>query len=1055
MTNNCITREELAEFALGKLDRDRTASVASHIDRCLDCQETVVAIADQSDTFVSTMRAARDGELNPHDGENALRIGIRRVVASIHQTSDSILRASLPQEMSADIQTIGPYEMVGKLGTGGMGAVYRARHTKLKRDVAIKLLPHDRWPNQGAVTRFEREMEAIGQLDHPNIVRATDAGEADGMHYLVMEYVDGLDLSRLARSVGPFSVANACELVRQAANGLQYAHQNQLIHRDIKPSNLILGAPKYSRTQGAGTPTLKILDLGLALLGEEHLHDQHELTTVGQMMGTLDYMSPEQGLDSHDVDCRTDIFSLGATLFKLLTGQAPLEAVAIATPLRKLTALATKPLPPIRTIRQDIPAALAVVVDRMLARDPEDRFSTAQEVADALQPFCAKSDLARLLQRGRAADAHRKRAGTSLSRIGLPRSAAVAARRSPIRRRWLIGALAIAVLLCGALVIYLDTGKGRIRIDARVSDVEIDIRQGDRVVDTIEVAAVGSSQSARIRAGTYEIDLKNAGDNVRLSPSKVTISRGEEPPTVTVERVAALTPEQQPAALARRTSPLDAGKPTAPEGESSVLRGSPMGIASAPNLNLSSNAVPAVLDIREIQYDGKTFTQWLSELKIERKPERMIDAVNALRRLHDHDQSQAAIQQMLESMRIYGSIVEDSSHEGQLIKAVRESLQDMPPDQVYDAMVREIAQGNRKSREFLGWFFGAWLAGQPRPVGSYIRSHPDRIGTALVEASETGDSTTRVWAVQLLTQLCQMSPEFATEDQTVLEALKKAALDPQLDRLGRLAFGTKPLRLEALDVLAQHNPDPEVIQSLLEWTRSIDPYKRLWAIQALAKAGPAAAVAIPQLMDLLRREFQADYPFVNQQNVGFGGMMGGGMGGGLGSGMGGMGGVGFGGYEPFQRAVEEFAETGSDKLIYQATVPDVRTEIVRLLAGLGEEAAPAVPDLLSILEEATRLRLEKSESGQEVHLETGIVLDMSFESNYQGGPSEVAATEFMTLCFSVIKNCRAIQAIPLLTRYVNGKEVSQEGDFSSVPWLPDAKETLKFLQASETDDPAP
>jgi serine/threonine protein kinase len=138
-------------------------------------------------------------------------------------------------------------------------------------------------------------------------------------------------------------------------------------------------------------------------LGEEHLHNEHDLTTVGQLMGTLDYMSPEQGLDSHDVDSRTDIFSLGATLFKLLSGKAPLETLSLTTPLKKLTSLATKPLPSIGSVRKDLPENLVKVIDKMLARDPDDRYADAREVAEALQPFCAQADLASLLRRALAA----------------------------------------------------------------------------------------------------------------------------------------------------------------------------------------------------------------------------------------------------------------------------------------------------------------------------------------------------------------------------------------------------------------------------------------------------------------------------------------------------------------------------------------------------------------------------------------------------------------------------------------------------------------------------
>ena len=296
MKTTCITKTDLSQFLHGQLASERLTQVAAHVDDCQECQDTVVALAGEDDTFVGSLQAAQvEG---PYEQEAALRQGIRRLVSSLRRFSF----APDPEATAAYVYQIGPYVLEEALGSGGMGTVYRAVHSKLKRNVAVKLLPEARWSNVAAITRFEREMEAIGQLDHPNIVRASDAGEDQGMHYLVMDYVEGLDLSRLSNRLGPLPVADACELARQAALGLQYVHENGLVHRDIKPSNLMLAwnraggsssiarLPQETNTREA---SLRILDLGLALLGDEHLEDAHELTSVGQLMGTLDYMSPE------------------------------------------------------------------------------------------------------------------------------------------------------------------------------------------------------------------------------------------------------------------------------------------------------------------------------------------------------------------------------------------------------------------------------------------------------------------------------------------------------------------------------------------------------------------------------------------------------------------------------------------------------------------------------------------------------------------------------------------------------------------------------------------
>jgi serine/threonine protein kinase len=215
------------------------------------------------------------------------------------------LASALPQQL-------GPYQLFEELGHGAMGTVYRALHVKLKRVVALKVLSAARLGDPGAADRFAREMEAIGKLDHVNIVRATDAGEAEGFPFLVMEFLNGLDLAQLVKRRGALPLADACEVIRQAALGLQHAHEHHLVHRDVKPSNLLL------------TPEgrVKVLDLGLALLPREP-QAREALTEVGQVMGTFDFMAPEQAADVRNVDIRADIYSLGCTLYYLMVGQPP------------------------------------------------------------------------------------------------------------------------------------------------------------------------------------------------------------------------------------------------------------------------------------------------------------------------------------------------------------------------------------------------------------------------------------------------------------------------------------------------------------------------------------------------------------------------------------------------------------------------------------------------------------------------------------------------------------------------------------------------------------
>jgi len=380
------TPEELAAFSLGKLRETDSGEILEHLGDCEDCRSTIDNLADAGDTLASALRRPV-----PTD-ELAEEPELQLAIAKIHQLGQT---PSVECEAAADPATqpllgaVRDYDLIGLLGRGGMGAVYKARHRRLKRVVALKVLPASRTQDASAVARFHREMEAVGRLDHPHIVRAMDAGEDDGKSYLVMEYVRGVDLSQIVKQRGALSPAEACELVRQAAIGLQEAHEHGMVHRDIKPSNLMLAMPKK------GPPIVKILDMGLAQL--THAAGGEELTSTGQLMGTLDYMAPEQGGDTKAVDIRADIYALGATLYKLLTGEPVYHGERYEAPMQKMMALATESAPPILEARSDIPPELATIVHRMLEKEPEARFATPADVAAALMPFCRDADPAELL----------------------------------------------------------------------------------------------------------------------------------------------------------------------------------------------------------------------------------------------------------------------------------------------------------------------------------------------------------------------------------------------------------------------------------------------------------------------------------------------------------------------------------------------------------------------------------------------------------------------------------------------------------------------------------
>ena len=406
----CPDRTMLLNYRLGELSETDAAPITEHISTCADCQAALGTFSDAEDTLLSRLRQPAEADPYSNEPEEAQFLArAMEMVAAGGQTP-----AQPDSVEPSDLGQLGEYELLAKLGEGGMGAVYKARQTRLKKIVALKVLPKEHTSDPQAVARFEREMEAVGRVSHPNIVQAHDARDIDGTTVLVMEYVEGQDLSHVVKRLGMLPIADACEIARQTALGLQAAHDHGLVHRDIKPSNLMLPSPlalrergrqisprPYSgegqgvRAFGLGPAIIKILDLGLARLGTEKPGDA-ELTSSGAAMGTADYMAPEQAADAHTADARADIYSLGCTLYKLLSGHAPFSGPNHPTQMKKMMAHLAEPVPPIRGLRADVPEALAAVIDRMLAKKPEDRIATAAEVAAALAPFAAGADLNRL-----------------------------------------------------------------------------------------------------------------------------------------------------------------------------------------------------------------------------------------------------------------------------------------------------------------------------------------------------------------------------------------------------------------------------------------------------------------------------------------------------------------------------------------------------------------------------------------------------------------------------------------------------------------------------------
>jgi formylglycine-generating enzyme required for sulfatase activity/tRNA A-37 threonylcarbamoyl transferase component Bud32 len=287
-------------------------------------------------------------------------------------------QAAAVYQGKASTLLVGNYLILDRIGAGGMGQVFRARHRKMDRVVALKVLPKKSMASPDAVERFQREVKAAAKLTHPNIVTAHDADEAGGTHFLVMELVEGSDLSALVKSEGPLPIAKALSCILQAARGLQHAHAAGVIHRDIKPSNLLLDK----------NGKIKILDMGLARITDSNPETGDnapgELTQTGSMMGTVDYMAPEQALNTHQADARADVYSLGCTLYYLLTGRPPYSG---ETAMKRLVAHRESPIPTLRAARPEVSAELDRIYHRMVAKQVAERYQSMNEVIAALEPL--------------------------------------------------------------------------------------------------------------------------------------------------------------------------------------------------------------------------------------------------------------------------------------------------------------------------------------------------------------------------------------------------------------------------------------------------------------------------------------------------------------------------------------------------------------------------------------------------------------------------------------------------------------------------------------------
>ena len=502
--------ESLRAFALGRLGDEESAAIEEHLASCAECQQVVEDTP--VDSLVETLRepapAAAGKSAGPQPGLFARLAGI------LHPSAPQVAvgpPARCHEDVPPELRDHPRYETLEWLGAGGMGTVFKARHRLMDRIVALKVMNPKLLADPVAVARFQREVKAAAQLAHPHIVTAYDAEQVGDLHFMAMEYVEGQTLADVVDQRGTLPVHLACDYVRQAALGLQCAHERGTVHRDIKPQNLVL------------TPTghVKVFDFGLARFVSESGEPAGSgtpgtETAFGKLMGSPDYMAPEQAKDAHSADIRADIYSLGCTLYHLLAGLPPFPG---GSAVEKISAHLEKVPLAVARVRPGVPPGVQAVLDRMLAKDPAQRFQTPAEVAAALEPLCqpapvtppTRSSLAPVL-RGEGWGEGWKRLRQSYRSVGTW-AAAVA----------LLLALGAGGVFFAPAVYRFATNRGTLVIETDDADVEVIVKQGGEQVRIIDTK---TRREVTLKAGQYQLELADGKEGLQLSASDFSLSRG-------------------------------------------------------------------------------------------------------------------------------------------------------------------------------------------------------------------------------------------------------------------------------------------------------------------------------------------------------------------------------------------------------------------------------------------------------------------------------------------------------------------------------------------------
>ena len=553
--------ETLVSYGLGKLDDTLAESVSQHLEQCDPCRRRVAELS--SDSFVARLQNAKPRQ-EPKPAATQ-RVRTKTLVESEPpplspapeiqppaKTRSSATPPSSSSNVLPELVDHPQYEVIRELGRGGMGVVYLARNKLMDRLEVLKVLSKEMLGKQGRSDRFLREIQSAAKLHHPNVVAAYTAFPLGERLCFAMEYVEGDDLAKLVRVRGPLPVLNACYFAYQTAQGLAHAHERGMIHRDIKPGNLIL-----FRQGKKGT--VKILDFGLAKVTSEQRIDG-TLTQQGQMLGTPDYIAPEQTLDAQKADIRSDIYSLGCTLYHLLTGNPPFCGTTLYAVLQAHHSTDAKP---INLVRPEVSVELAAVVAKMMAKETSRRYQTPAEVAQALKPFLKPGGLTsrppELEPGGSTIDrpsatpapaaipladddenpllAPMPEVGASerwKSLIDTPSlersSTARSAIRKPLQRppKWLWPTTAIAGVLLGGLAIAWAAGVFRVKTQDGVIVLKSLPPDADVFVDRAMVVVTfpkgGAPAEITVPPGNHEVQIKK-GDIIARG-KQVTITSG-------------------------------------------------------------------------------------------------------------------------------------------------------------------------------------------------------------------------------------------------------------------------------------------------------------------------------------------------------------------------------------------------------------------------------------------------------------------------------------------------------------------------------------------------